>query len=76
MTRRLLKQEEIKQKQEFIAAIEDTLHARGLQCDQIVGKLDDKGLEDIIKQARIEFEKRKKKKSVDQEQAITNKAIQ
>lgn len=60
MTSNMLTKEEQEHKDEIIKLTEETLHAKGLQCDASIAKISEEQLEEILGKVRELRKKRKK----------------
>jgi hypothetical protein len=61
--RRMLSGEEQQHKEELIAIIEQVLQAKGIECDERIGKMGDQELLEILGAARILRQDLKKRKA-------------
>lgn len=69
MNRGMLTGEE-RQKEQLIVAIEETLQAKGIECDKRIGKMGDQELLEILGAARILLREVKRRKAQRQGQAL------
>ena len=60
MSSNMLSKEEEEHKDEIIELTEETLHAKGLQCDASIAKISEEQLEEILGKVRELRKKRKK----------------
>lgn len=70
MNRGMLTGEEQRQKEQLIVAIEETLQAKGIECDKRIGKMGDQELLEILGAARILLREVKRRKAQRQGQAL------
>lgn len=63
MNRRMLTGEEQQHKEELLVAIEQVLQAKGIECDEKIGKMPDQELMEILGAARILLQDLKKRRA-------------
>ena len=70
MNRRMLTGEEQQHKEELVTIIEEVLQAKGIECDQRIGKMSDTELLEILGTVRVLRQDLKKRKIQKQGQLL------
>jgi len=70
MNRRMLTGEEQQHREELVTIIEEVLQAKGIECDQRIGKMSDQELLEILGSVRVLRQDLKKRKAQKQGQLL------
>ena len=74
MSNNLLTQEESQHKDEIVNLTEQVLDAKGLECDEIISKLSEEKLREILEEVR-KLRNRRKRRSVNDDSSNTKEEL-